>query len=132
MKKLWFGVKAIIIQNNTFLALKRTQEELDKWEIPGGRMEYGETIEETLHREIFEETNLKVSPCKILNTWDLIESHRQISGIIYLCKYESGEIKLSDEHREYCWLRDNEKQRLYNVFNENLVDIKLCDKLFEN
>jgi ADP-ribose pyrophosphatase YjhB (NUDIX family) len=57
-------------------------------DLPGGRIEYGETF----HREVFEETGLNVKIVRILNSWDLIEDDRHISGIIYLCSYESGEV----------------------------------------
>lgn len=126
--KLWFGIKAVILKDDKILVLKRSEEASDNWEIPGGRMEYGETIEETLHREVYEETRLKVKALRILNTWNLIEVDRQISGIIYLCCYESGEVILSDEHKEYRWIEESEIRRLYKVFSDSLRGFSFNDK----
>lgn len=125
MSKLYFAAKAIIQKENQFLIMKRTEEEKDLWEIPGGRMEYGETLEETLIREVKEETNLDVIPGDIINSWNLIQSHRQISGVIYLCKIKSGELKLSDEHKEYKWITTDELHKLYPVFSSRLKSLEL-------
>lgn len=54
--------KALIINQDKFLILQRsTYDKADpgKWEIPGGKVEQGSTIEKTLEKEIIEETGLK-------------------------------------------------------------------------
>jgi 8-oxo-dGTP diphosphatase len=124
---LYFAAKAFILENQRFLAVKRSEEKGDLWELPGGRMEYGETIEETLHREIKEETNLDIIPTRILNSWDLIEDNRQISGIIYLCELKSNSIVLSDEHSDYEWFSTSEIDKLYPVFSDRLKSIIAAD-----
>lgn len=40
-------------------------------------MEFGEKLEETLLREVKEETALEIEPIKILTNWDLITSHNR-------------------------------------------------------
>lgn len=124
---LYFAAKAFILENQKFLALKRSEEKGDLWELPGGRMEYGETLEETLHREIKEETNLDIIQKRILNSWDLIEENRQISGIIYLCELNSNSIVLSDEHSDYKWFSTSEIDKLYSVFSDRLKPIIAAD-----
>lgn len=47
------GVKALILQNNRLLLLKRRDHHV--WEMPGGRINANEEIEETLLRELSEE-----------------------------------------------------------------------------
>lgn len=47
------GVKAMILQDNRLLLLKRRDHGV--WEVPGGRINVGESLEETLCREIPEE-----------------------------------------------------------------------------
>ena len=117
-KKLEFGVKALIIRDNKFLVMHNNGVKADLWELPGGRMEFGETAEETLKREIMEETGLKVNPIKLLDTWNLIKEERQITGIIYLCSIEEGEVKLSDEHDAYKWIKASKESVdiMYDVF----------------
>jgi ADP-ribose pyrophosphatase YjhB (NUDIX family) len=125
MSNLYFSAKAIIVQDARFLALKRSEENEDYWEIPGGRMEFGERLEDALHREVKEETGLEIIPEKILNSWDLIEESRQISGVIYLCKIKSGVIKLSDEHCEYDWFTTDDLSKLYPEFANRLTSLEL-------
>lgn len=120
--RLEFGVKALIIRDNKFLVMHNNGVKADLWELPGGRMEFGETAEETLKREIMEETGLKVSPIKLLDTWNLIKVDHQITGIIYLCSLEEGEVILSEEHDAFKWINANEESidTVYDVFKTRM------------
>lgn len=116
--RLEFGVKALILRDSKFLVMHNNGVRADLWELPGGRMEFGETAEETLKREIMEETGLIVNPIKLLDTWNLIKVDHQITGIIYLCSIEEGEITLSDEHDAYKWVNADKESLdiMYDVF----------------
>jgi ADP-ribose pyrophosphatase len=54
------GASVIIASKDRILLQRRTDNE--KWGLPGGSMEIGETLEETAAREVFEETGLMVLP----------------------------------------------------------------------
>lgn len=99
-----FTVKALIIKDNKFLAVHKTTEKTPLMELVGGRMEFRETAEKTLEREVFEETGLCVKQIKLLDTWNLVKDTFQVTGIIYLCTITSGKLTLSDEHNRYEWL----------------------------
>jgi len=104
-KKIEFAVKALIINEGRFLAVRRSQTKWTTFELPGGRMEFGETAEETVVREVFEETGLHVTPLVLVDTWNYVTETWQITGIIYLCSAKKpGEIVLSEEHDHYEWL----------------------------
>jgi len=57
MENLWDGIKGIVRKNDLILVLVRQNGTLD---LPGGRVENGETVKSALQRDINEETGLKV------------------------------------------------------------------------
>ena len=54
-------------QENRLLLQKRTDNE--KWGLPGGFMELGETVQETARREVFEETGLCLGKLDLFNVY---------------------------------------------------------------
>ena len=66
IQKTAASVKALIMRNEEVLILVKPNGDLD---LPGGRVEEGEGILETLHREISEETGLKVEIFNPFRFW---------------------------------------------------------------
>lgn len=90
-----------ILQNEEGLLLILKKD--GKWMLVGGRLEGNETWLEGLRREVREETGiLDFSIEKILNVDNSDSQETYI--VTFLCKTNSVEVKLSDEHQDYAWL----------------------------
>jgi len=108
-KEFGVAVKALIKRDDKFLILHKSSEEdinPNSYDIPGGRISFGETLKEALEREILEETGLDVIMGSILEAWTFTKDNCfQLVGLNYLCSYGSGEVRLSTEHDSYEWVR---------------------------
>ncbi len=106
-------VAAIIYDGNgRFFATQRGYGEMkDGWEFPGGKIEVGETAEEALKREIWEELKTRIAVHELITTveWDYPKFH--LTMHCFLCNIENGYPVLL-EHEAACWLT---KEQLDNV-----------------
>lgn len=129
-QKFHVGVKALILNDeNKILVLKTNPKEAghyhpEHWDLPGGRIKTGDSIEKTLRKEIEEE--LGISAIEILEPFDTHISNLKIPVdnemvallmIIYKCKLPDNNVKfnLSFEHLEYKWVSVDEAKGLLKI-----------------
>ena len=103
------GAAGIIVNKKGEILLQKRADN-DLWGLPGGCQELGESFEETIIREIKEETNLDVEE-KDLELIDLVSGKSRMrkypngdvvinnTPLYYIKKY-SGELKCSEESKE--------------------------------
>ena len=131
-KKLYLALKAVIVKDEKILILRRTKKEncfREMWDIPGGGINFGETPEEALKREVKEETNLEVEVIKPLRVWTFFkDENTQVVGVTMFCRYKSGDIRLSEEHEEFKWIRPEEIEK-YNVHEGIKCDVRVAINL---
>lgn len=113
IKNFGVAVKAVVKnKNNKYLILKKSSIEdvnPNTYDLPGGRIEFGEKLEEAVVREVFEETGLNVIPKNVFNAWTFLKDEDfQLIGIDFLCELVGGQEKLSDEHEEIGWFSFDE------------------------
>ncbi|MCW3985146.1 MAG: NUDIX hydrolase [Candidatus Bathyarchaeota archaeon] len=110
MTDFYVAGHTLIERNNKYLVTKRSKLSTYmplKWDIPGGIVKQGETLEEAIYREVGEETNLTIQVERVIYIYANRDQLpiRQTFQAIYLSKYKDGEIRLNPlEHDMYQWL----------------------------
>ena len=75
----------------------------DGWEFPGGKMEPGESPEESLRREIWEELETKIVVERLVQTVEYDYPKFHLKMHCFWCQIESGSLILK-EHEAAKWL----------------------------
>jgi len=110
-------VGALIFNPEGKLLLVKSHKWQDKYVIPGGHIEIGETLEEALRREITEETNLDVYDIEFLLFQEFIFDSafwrkRHFIFFDHICKTDTTQVNLNDEAEEYLWVSLEEELEL--------------------
>jgi len=100
------GIGLVVKNGRVLLGKRRSKvKEWCKWEIPGGAVEFGEDVKDTIKRELMEEFGIKVKPKKLVNliyknVWKLKDRQIHVILIGYVCDLIDGEPKPCDEDVE--------------------------------
>jgi putative (di)nucleoside polyphosphate hydrolase len=89
------GVGIIVLnsKNQVFVA-KRKDNPVDKWQMPQGGVDLGESLQDAMYRELFEETSIsKIEILKELNYWLEYELPQNLLGIIWKGKFRGQKQK---------------------------------------
>lgn len=92
--------------------LKRTHTSHSEgaWCLPGGKIDYGQTVEQAVAKELFEETSLNCLSSRFLFYQDSlpeIEGDMHCINLYFECTV-SGDIALNEESGEYAWIGEND------------------------
>lgn len=83
------------------------------WDCTGGQIEVGENLEEGVIREILEESGVKAKVKTLVGIYSNVGQHLYYDGVTnvptkvmmdFICEYESGELRTSDETTEVKWV----------------------------
>ena len=101
-------VGAFIFNPQGKLLLIKTYKWSNRYCVPGGHIEMGETIEEALKREVKEETGLQIYENKFLCLWEFIAERefwkeKHMLFLNYLVKTKSKKVILNEEAEDYVW-----------------------------
>lgn len=106
--------KAILIrEDGNILALRRSDTDPTRpltWDLPGGEVEFGEDLLESIKREIREEVELTVENLTLLDclAWVNPSGEYWVAVGYYGRVAQNTEIKLSFEHCEFEWISKEE------------------------
>ena len=124
MKTYSLSVKAIVTaQRDRCLLLRRSSASTVNpglWDLPGGKVKLSESFEESLVREIREETGLMVTLDRLVGAAESELPQVRVVHLVMAAYVDSPNeplpaVKLSEEHSQYAWM---EKTRV--------ADVELC------
>ncbi len=121
-------MKAFIMHKGKVLLVKESSKYADgsnagKFDVVGGRVQLGQRFDESLLREVQEETGLdiKIGRPFFVNEWrpNVRGEQWQIVGTFFECFANADNVTLGEDHEEYVWIdpRDYKKYKLI----ENLM-----------
>ncbi len=113
------AASAIMVNDEGHILLHRRSDN-ELWALPGGAMNIGESIAETVVREVKEETGLNVKPAYIVgiytNPGHVIAFSdgeiRQEFSLCFYCSIIGGEVQVSEESYEVGFFSPQEIEHL--------------------
>jgi 8-oxo-dGTP diphosphatase len=115
------GIGGVVIHDGRAVLIRRGSEPLrGEWSIPGGMLELGETLEQGVERELWEEVGLRVHVVGFIEVFDRIyfdpnqpEGTREAPRFHYvivdfLVELLSGEAKAGSDVTDVAWAREEE------------------------
>ncbi|HMS50553.1 MAG TPA: NUDIX hydrolase [Candidatus Saccharibacteria bacterium] len=127
MKQFNVGIKGVVRRKDGAVLLLRKNQDDTFWDVPGGRIDGDESIEQTLNRELSEELpgiqDIRIG--KILCAYRL-QKDIALDTSLALVYYEvtavlPDPVQLSDEHNEYCWVSSLDQAALGDGTREALM-----------
>jgi 8-oxo-dGTP diphosphatase len=102
------AVSAAIFRGNKILLVRRARSPAKGfYSLPGGRVEFGETLHKALHREVDEETALKIEIVGLAG-WREVVPASSAGGhyliMSFAARWISGEPVLNEELDDFKWL----------------------------
>jgi 8-oxo-dGTP diphosphatase len=103
------AVSAAIFRDDRILLVRRARPPARGfYSLPGGRVEFGETLHAALHREVDEETALKIEIVELAGWREVVPGtggggHYLIMS--FAARWTSGEPVLNDELDDFRWLK---------------------------
>ena len=109
--QLPISVKAVISPNGQIPLLRN---ERDEWELPGGKLDLGESPTACVQREVHEELNIDISVGMNVHNWVYtIFPYRHVFVVTYFAKAVEGVTPhLSHEHKELALVSPDKVNKL--------------------
>ena len=102
------AVSAVIFRDDRILLVRRARSPARGfYSLPGGRVEFGESLHAALHREVAEETALKIEIVDLAGWREVVpaaEGGGHYVIMSFAAHWQSGEVVLNEELDDHRWL----------------------------
>lgn len=101
---------ALVLDSDDEMFLMQSPKWGNQWLVPGGKVERGDSLEETVRREIREETGLEVTDVELLEAKDggnpaEFERDTHFVFLNFVCRAENRDVELDErEAVDYVWI----------------------------
>jgi len=107
------GVGGVARQDGAILLIRRgTPPSEGLWSVPGGRVEWGETLSEAVRREVLEETGLEVEVGEVAGLVERIYEGFHYVIVDYFVTVLGGALQAGGDVREARWVPETEVEAL--------------------
>jgi ADP-ribose pyrophosphatase YjhB (NUDIX family) len=106
-------VGALVVGPSGRVLLIRTHKWRERWGVPGGKIEYGETMAAAVRREVREETGLELVDIRWAPVQEAVESpefYRPAHFLLlnFVARSGSERVRLNDEAQAFAWVDPKE------------------------
>jgi ADP-ribose pyrophosphatase YjhB (NUDIX family) len=117
-------VDVVVTDGENLLLVKRGKRPYkDRWALPGGFVEYGETVEETAVREVLEETGVQIKLEAILGVYS--DPQRDPRGhtltTVFIGRRIAGDPVGGDDAKEALWIDLESLDTSILAFDHSLI-----------
>ncbi len=117
-------VDNIIRKNSMILLIKRLKEPFrDCFALPGGFVNFGESVEDAVKRETLEETSLVVDPINILGVYSdpLRDPRRHTISVVFMSNIVEGIPKAGDDAKQIEWINVDRFSKITMAFDHMII-----------
>jgi nucleoside triphosphatase len=111
-------VGALVVNARGEILLCKSRKWKNKFVIPGGHVELGETLEHTVKREVKEETGLSLKSARLLGVQEAVYSKeffkpKHFIFIDFLCEARDARVRLDErELQAFVWVKPRRALRM--------------------
>jgi len=129
--QLRLGCSAVLLDETGQQVLLTRRRDNGQWCLPGGRVDAGESVTETIEREVFEETGLQVRVRRLTGVYSdpdqliIYPDGNRVHMIVltFLVERLAGEIGLSDETTDIRFVPLEEALQM-NLFHDHVTQLR--------
>jgi 8-oxo-dGTP pyrophosphatase MutT (NUDIX family) len=129
--QLRLGCSAVLLDETGQQVLLTRRRDNGQWCLPGGRVDAGESVTESIEREVFEETGLQVRVRRLTGVYSdpdqliIYPDGNRVHMIVltFLVERLAGEIGLSDETTDIRFVPLEEALQM-NLFHDHVTQLR--------